>query len=96
MNEKDMVLDILTGLKASILNYTKIVTECNDLNLRQFFQQMRNEAEEAQYNLYKFAEKKAYYIPSPKDTDYEIQTLKSKLTQALTTKNGAGPIPVLK
>ena len=96
MNEKDMVLDILTGLKASIVNYAKIITECNDLNLRQIFQQMRNEAEEAQYNLYKFAEKKGYYIPSPKDTDYEIHTLKTKLTQAITAKHGGGPIPVLK
>nr|WP_317357146.1 spore coat protein [uncultured Tyzzerella sp.] len=96
MNEKDMVLDILTGLKANIVNYAKIITECNDLNLRQIFQQMRNEAEEAQYNLYKFAEKKGYYIPSPKDTAYEIQTLKTKLTQALTAKNGAGPMPAIK
>ncbi len=96
MNEKDMVLDILTGLKASIVNYAKMITECSDLNLRQIFQQMRNEAEETQYNLYKFAEKKGYYIPSPKDTDYEIQTLKTKLTQALTAKNGAGPMPALK
>ncbi len=96
MNERDMVLDILTGLKASIVSYAKMITECSDLNLRQLFQQMRNEAEEAQYNLYKFAEKKGYYIPSPKDTDYEIQNLKTKLTQALTSKTGAGPMPVLK
>lgn len=96
MNEKDMVLDILTGLKSSIVSYAKMITECSDLNLRQIFQQMRNEAEESQYNLYKFAEKKGYYIPSPKDTDYEIQNLKTKLTQALTSKTGAGPTPVLK
>lgn len=96
MNEKDMVLDILTGIKASIINYTKMIGECSNLNLRQMFQQMRNEAEETQYNLYKVAEKKGYYIASPKDTEYEIQNLKTKLTQALTAKSGAGPMPVLK
>lgn len=96
MNEKDIVLDVLTGLKASIESYAKMIIECCDLNLRQTLQQMRNEAEQSQYNLYKIAEKKGYYIPSPKDTDYEIQDLKSKLTQCITAKNGAGPIPVLK
>lgn len=96
MNEKEMVLDILGCLKSDITNYTKIITECNDFNIRKTFQQMRNEAEDTQYNLYKIAEKKGYYIPAPKDTDFEVQNLKTKLTQALTAKKGAGPIPVLK
>ncbi len=96
MNEKDIVLDVLTGLKASVDSYGKMIVECCDLNLRQTFQQMRNEAEQSQYNLYKIAEKKGYYIPASKETDSEIQELKTKLTQCLTAKNGAGPIPVLK
>ena len=73
-----------------------MITECCDLNLRQTLQQMRNEAEQSQYNLYKIAEKKGYYIPSCKEADNEVQDLKSKLTQCLTAKTGAGPIPVLK
>ena len=96
MNEKDIVLDVLTGLKASIGSYAKMITECCDLNLRQTLQQRRNEAEQSQYNLYKIAEKKGYYIPSSKEADNEVQDLKSKLTQCLTAKTGAGPIPVLK
>ena len=96
MNEKDIVLDVLTGLKASIGSYAKMITECCDLNLRQTLQQMRNEAEQSQYNLYKIAEKKGYYIPAPKDADNEVQDLKIKLTQCITAKTGAGPIPVLK
>ena len=95
MNEKDMVLDILSGLKSSIVNYSKVITECNDLKLRQTFQQMRNDAEDAQYNLYKIAERKGYYIPSPEDTEYEMQNLKTKLGQVLAAKNGGGAIPVL-
>lgn len=95
MNDKDIVLDVLTGLKASIDSYSKMIVECCDLNLRQTFQQMRNEAEQSHYNLYKIAEKKGYYIPSPKDTEYEIQELKNKLTQCITAKSGAGPTPVL-
>ncbi len=96
MNEKDMVLDILAGLKANIISYTKMIGECSNINLRQTFKQMRDEAEEQQYTLYKIAEKKGYYIEAPKDTEYDTQNLKAKLVQAITAKNGAGPVPIIK
>lgn len=96
MTEKDMVLDILTGVKASIANYAKAITECCDLNLRQTFQQMRNSDEQFQYDLYKIAEKKGYYIKSPEETQENCQNIKIQLTQALTQYKGGGPIPVLK
>lgn len=94
MNEKDMVLDILTGVKASIANYAKVITECCDLNLRQTFQQMRDGDEQFQYNLYKLAEKKGYYIKSPDETPENCQNIKTQLTKALTQKQGGGPVPV--
>lgn len=96
MTEKDMVLDILEGVKASIGTYAKIITETSDLNLRQTFQQMRNNDEQFQYDLFKIADKKGYYIPAPKETLQNCQDIKAKLTKALTEKQGAGPIPVLK
>lgn len=94
MNEKDMVLDILTGVKASIANYAKVITECCDLNLRQTFQQMRDGDEQFQYNLYKLAEKKGYYIKSLDETPENCQNIKTQLTKALTQKQGGGPVPV--
>lgn len=95
MSEKDMVLDILTGLKAGIASYAGLITECNDENLRQTFIQLRNADETSQYELYKIAKKKGYYT-TPKDaTDEQKQELKAKLTESLTIKNGAGPKLVL-
>ncbi len=96
MSEKDMILDILYNLKASIADYTKIITECHDLNLRQIFQQIRNEDEQFLYNLYKIAEKKEYYIKPEKATEDNCQNIKIALTKAITQKQGAGPLPSLK
>lgn len=96
MTERDMVMDILYGVKASIASYAKAITECSDLNLRQTFQQMRNGDEQFQYDLYKIAEQKGYYIPSPQVNQQDCQNIKAKLTQASTQQQGAGPVPVIK
>lgn len=93
MTEKDMVLDILSGVKSSIANYAKMISECSDLNLRQTFQQMRDADEQFQYNLYKIAEKKGYYTTPPKEPDDCSQKIKIELTRLLTQKQGAGPLP---
>ncbi len=95
MQEKDMVLDILSGVKASIGNYAKVITECCNQNLRQTFQQMRDGDEKFQYDLYKIAEQKGYYIPSPAVNPQDATTVKSKLTQAATMHQGGGPIPTM-
>ena len=91
-----MVLDILSGVKASIANYAKLITECCDVNLRQTFQQMRNGDEQFQYDLFKIADEKGYYIKSLPESEKNCQEIKVKLTQALSQNQGAGPIPVLK
>lgn len=96
MNERDMVMDVLCGVKASIGSYAKAITECCDLNLRQTYQQMRNGDEQFQYDLYKIAEQKGYYITSPQAAQGDCHNLKSKLTEVSTSQQGAGPIPVIK
>lgn len=96
MTEKDMVLDILLGVKSSLTNYAKIIAECCDLNLRQTFQQMRNNDEQFQYDLFKIAEQKGYYLKSLSETEQNCQDIKVKLTQALSQNKGAGPVPILK
>ena len=67
MNEKDMVLDILGGTKASLGNYAKVIVETANQNLRQTFQQMRDSDEKFQYDLYKIAEQKGNGIDSPEE-----------------------------
>lgn len=81
MQEKDMVLDILGGAKASLGNYAKCIIECNDQGLRQTFQQMRNSDEKFQYDLYKTAEQKGWYIPSPQASSQDMTGIKSQLSQ---------------
>ena len=81
MQEKDMVLDILAGTKASLGSYAKNIAECNDENLRQTFQQMRNSDEKFQYDLYKIANQKGYYQPAPPADQNQCNQLKNHIQQ---------------
>ena len=76
-----MVLDILSGTKASLGGYAKMITETNDQRLRQTFQQMRDADEKFQYDLYKIAEQKGYYICGPDATQEQCSGLKQTLSQ---------------
>ena len=81
MQEKDMVLDILSGAKAGIGSYAKVITECADQNLRQKFQQMRDSDEKFQYDLYKIAEQKGYYHPAPPASSQDLQEVHGNLAR---------------
>lgn len=81
MQEKEMVLDILSGTKSSLSNYAKVITECSNPQLRQTFQQMRDCDEKFQYDLYKVAEQKGYYMPAPAANQSDAQQIKSFLGQ---------------
>lgn len=95
MQEKDMVLDVLSGTKASIGNYAKVISECSNVNLRQTFQQMRDGDEQFQLELYKIAASKGYYMPAPPANPQDAGTIKANLTQSATEHQGAGPMPSL-
>ena len=79
MDEKTMVNDILAGVKASLTTYQNAISEAENINLRQTFQQIRNNDESFQYELFKVAETKGYYKPAAKATVTEISTLKTEL-----------------
>ena len=49
--------------------------------LRQAFQQIRNNDESFQYELFKIAQTKGYYKPAAKATFTEIETVKNELQQ---------------
>ncbi len=81
MQEKDIVNDVLTMTKASMNEYEKAIGECCNQQLRGAFQQLRDEAEKFQYDLYKRAEQLGYYQPAQEATKQDRQQLKSQLNQ---------------
>ena len=81
MDEKVMVNDILAGVKSDLTAYQTAISEAENMQLRQAFQQIRNNDESFQYELFKVAETKGYYKPAQKATTTEIETVKTELQQ---------------
>lgn len=79
MDEKTMVNDVLSGLKASLTTYQGVISEAENIQLRQTIQQIRNNDESFQYELFKVAGAKGYYKPAEQATVTEIQTVKNEL-----------------
>ena len=79
MNEKIMVNDILSGVKSSLTTYQNAIAECENMELRQTLQQIRNNDESFQYELFKVAQAKGYYKPASKATVTEIDEVKNNL-----------------
>jgi len=81
MDEKTMVNDILACVKADLSSYQNAISETENMQLRQTFQQIRNSDESFQYELFKIAQTKGYYQPASKATVTEVSTVKSELEQ---------------
>ena len=79
MDEKTMVNDILAGVKASLTSYQTAISEAENMQLRQTFQQIRNNDESFQYELFKTAHAKGYYKPAQQATTTEIEDVKTEL-----------------
>ena len=81
MDEKTMVNDVLSSVKSSLSSYEMAITESANMQLRQTFQQIRNNDESFQYELFKVAQAKGYYKPAQTASTTEIQTVKTELQQ---------------
>ena len=79
MEEKYMVNDILESTKASLTTYQGVISEAENIQLRQTIQQIRNTDESFQYELFKVAQTKGYYNPAKQATASEIQAIKMEL-----------------
>ena len=79
MNEKVMVNDILSGVKSGLTTYTTAISETENMELRQTLQQIRNNDESFQYELFKVAETKGYYKPAAQATVTEVDEVKQSL-----------------
>ena len=79
MEEKYMVNDILEGSKNDIKMYSGVITEAENMNLRQTVQNIRNSTESFQYELFKLAESKGYYVPAEQAKQDEINKIKDNI-----------------
>ena len=79
MDEKTMVNDILSGVKAELTTYQTAITEAANQELRQTMQSIRNSNEVFQYELFKVAQTKGYYEPAAQATPMEIANVKNML-----------------
>lgn len=79
MDEKTMVNDALSCVKAGLSDYQTAISETENTTLRQTFQQIRNGDECFQYELFKVAQNKGYYAPAAKATVAEINAVKATL-----------------
>ncbi|WP_018211937.1 spore coat protein [Desulfitobacterium hafniense] len=80
IDEKVMVNDVLSSVKSSLTFYANTISECANPELRSAIQQIRNNDEASQYQLFQMAQAKGYYKPALMAKDDEIQQTKSQVT----------------
>lgn len=78
MQEKTMVNDALSMEKSDLTFYANAISECSNQQLRSALQQIRNQCETSQYELYKIAEQKGFYKPASQANEQEIQQVKTQ------------------
>lgn len=81
MQEKEMVNDVLSTINNSIADYGSIIAQCDNQELRQMVQTLRDGDEKFQYDLYKLAAQKGYYKSAAPASQQDIQLVKSQLSQ---------------
>ena len=79
MEEKYMVNDILESVTANLTAYEGAITETEHMDLRQTLQQIRNNDESFQYELFKVAQVKQYYTPAEEAKKEEIIKVKNEV-----------------
>lgn len=79
MNDKIMVNDALSSVKSSLTTYATVISECANPTLRSAIQQIRNNCETSQYELFKLAQTKGFYQPATQADNQEVQQVKSQL-----------------
>lgn len=80
MQEKEMVNDLLSQINSSITGYANVISQTENPQLRQTIQQIRNNCETFQYDLFKLAEQKGFYQPAQKAKEEDIMMVKNQLS----------------
>lgn len=77
-----MVNDLLSQINSSITGYANVISQTENQQLRQTIQQIRNNCETFQYDLFKLAEQKGYYQPAQKANQDDIMQVKNQLSNS--------------
>lgn len=80
MEEKAIVNDVLSSTKSCLKDFESAITETANMELRQTLQSLRNSSESFQYELFKLAESKGYYVPAQVASVQEITTVKNEVS----------------
>lgn len=81
MDEKTMVSDTLAGINGELVRYGEMISQTENMQLKQILKQFRNQCEQSQEEIYQIARNKQYYVPAAKATREEIEHVKSILMQ---------------
>ena len=84
MQEQAMVTDALNSINNGIKSLSDMITQTDNQELRQTLQQMRNQAETCQYELYTIAKSKNYYQPASQATQQEISDVKNTVNSIVS------------
>ena len=87
MQEREILLDLLSGAKHSVNCYTTAIMEGSNQQLRSTFQTLRDEAEQMQYQIFQMAEQKGWYMPAPPANQNDVQTIKSGLVSSVQSSS---------
>lgn len=80
MQDKQMVNDVLSMLKSSLENYSRVISESSNQQLRQSLQQIRNADEQFQQQLADIAIQKGYYQPAQPASPQDVQQVRSQVS----------------
>lgn len=80
MNEKQAVADTLSSTNALINMLTYSVMQSNNKNLRDTFQNARNQMESLQWEIYLVAKQKGYYTPAAPAGQADIDAVKNAIS----------------
>ena len=82
MKEQDIVKDVLAMTKAAMGEYQASIADAANPALRSALQQLRDDAEQFQHQMYQLAEEKGYAKPADPATDQQLTSVKSDLSQS--------------
>ena len=80
LDDKIMVSDALTGVNGELVRYGEMISQTENIELKQCLKQIRNQCEMSQEKLYQVAREKSYYVPAAKASQQEIDHVKSVLS----------------
>ena len=84
MQEHAMVTDALNSINNVIKSLSDMITQTENQELRQTLQQMRNQSETCQYELFTIAKSKNYYQPARQVSQQEMADLKSTVNSIIS------------